>query len=70
VICDEIRKHHGNFFKDQRISCSVKALSMSSLIMVILSKVSSFNSEGAVARPQCPPPLVVASLDLMHLSRV
>jgi hypothetical protein len=46
-----------------------KALSMAPLIMVTLPVVSSFNSKGAVAGHQCPPPLVVTSLDSMNLSR-
>jgi hypothetical protein len=42
----------------------IKALSMALLIMATLLIVYFFSSEGVVAGPRHPPPLVVASLDL------
>jgi hypothetical protein len=39
VICDEIRKRHGNFVMDQRISCSVRSF-MESARGVLLTVIS------------------------------
>jgi hypothetical protein len=47
----------------------IKVLSIAPLIMVTLPTVSSFSFRDVVVGPRHPPTLVVASLDLIDLSR-